>query len=622
MNDKGGRTAAFPMKEGFIQKRLDDNFQLWLERASLWGCFLLLSLGGLDYLVAPEHFRLFLQYRIAVSLLLLAGYFLTKRLPQRYLPELAFILVLACVIAIELMILHVGGHQSPYYVGLILLGISVVGFVPARFRFHLVITVMIYCVYLVPILLLDTISNYREFLISNTFMVLIFSTMLLMRYLGGKALVTDLGLQYELEQYRNHLEDVVAERTAELAGAIEDLRKEISERKRAEDDRRALQEQLLQMQKMESIGRLAGGIAHDFNNVLTAILSYTELCLMKLPEDHAISGHLNGIREASEKAAGLTHQLLAFSRKQALSMRAVDLSAVVESMAGMLKRVIGEDVELELNVSRAIRTVLADVGQVEQVIMNLAVNARDAMPKGGALLIGTTEVDAEDLPQHGPDAVRPGRYVLLTVRDSGAGMSREVRDRIFEPFFTTKEIGLGTGLGLATVYGIVKQHNGHIFVDSDLGRGTEFRVYLPAGNVQPLIPQGETPAALPQGSEMVLVVEDDAIIRGLLREVLESLGYQVIEAESGPDALRKAAEYGKRIDLLLTDVVMPGMNGRELADLLRRERPGMRILYLSGYTQDILIKQGVLEPGAALIQKPLTTGILAQTVRRVLDGLT
>jgi CheY-like chemotaxis protein len=354
--------------------------------------------------------------------------------------------------------------------------------------------------------------------------------------------------------------------------------------------------------------------------VLTAILSYTELCLMKLPEDHAVSGHLNGIREASEKAAGLTHQLLAFSRKQALSMQAVDLTVVVESMAGMLKRVIGEDVELRLDTSGSLRTVLADVGQVEQVIMNLAVNARDAMPAGGTLLIGTTGVDVDGRGQHGPDSIRPGGYVLLTVRDSGAGMPREVRDRIFEPFFTTKEVGMGTGLGLATVYGIVKQHNGYIFVDSDLGRGTEFRLYLPAGSTQPLIPRGEPSAALPRGSETVLVVEDDPLIRGLLREVLESFGYQVIEAGSGPEAAQRSGEHGERIDLLLTDVVMPGMNGRELADLLRRDRPGMRVLYLSGYTQDILTKQGVLEAGAALIQKPLTTGMLAQTVRRVLDG--
>ena len=607
-------------RQTYIERKRDEIFLLWLERASLWGCILFLSLSALDYVATPENFSRFLIYRLVISSLLVGAYFLLRHVPRRFLPGLAYLMGVAAATSIELMILRFGGHESPYYVGMILLGISVTGFVPAGFLFHVILTSTIFLIYLVPLLLAGPVGGHPDFVIAVVFMTLIFITLLLMRYLSGRALVEDLGLRYDLERYREQLEDVVADRTSELAGAIENLRQEIAERKRAEEDRRTLQEQLLQMQKMESIGRLAGGIAHDFNNVLTAILSYTELCLMKLPEDHAIQGHLTGIREASEKAAGLTHQLLAFSRKQALSMRAVDLSAVVESMVGMLKRVIGEDVALTLHTTNPLRTVLADVGQVEQVIMNLAVNARDAMPKGGTLSIGTTEVDVDERSQHGPDVVKPGRYVLLTVSDSGAGMSRKVRDRVFEPFFTTKEVGMGTGLGLATVYGIVKQHNGYIFVDSEPGRGTDFRVYLPAGNVQPLIPQRESTAALPQGSEVVLVVEDDPLIRELLREVLASLGYQVIEAGSGTEALQKAASQKERIDLLLTDVVMPGMNGRELADALRRERPGLRILYLSGYTQDILIRQGVLERGAALVQKPLTTGILAQTIRRVLDG--
>ena len=607
-------------RQAYVEKNLDDIFLLWFKRSMLWGCVLFLSLSLLDYAVIPQNFSRFLVYRLLISSLLLGAYFLVQRIPRRALYPLAFLLVVASAATIEMMILSFGGHESPYFAGMILLAIAVTGFIPARIGFHVLLAATMYLIYALPLLLGGSVNGHPDVIPATVFMALIFCTMLLMRYMSGKALVEELGLRYDLERYRERLEDVVADRTSELASAIEKLRQEISERKRVEEDRRVLQEQLLQLQKMESIGRLAGGIAHDFNNVLTAIMSYTELCLMKLPEDHNIRNHLTGIQEASEKAAELTHQLLAFSRKQALVMKAVDVSGVVQSMAGMLKRVIGEDVDLVLNTTDRLPTVLADVGQIEQVIMNLAVNARDAMPQGGTLSIGTNEVDVDKGALHGPDALAAGAYVLLTVSDSGAGMSRAVRDRIFEPFFTTKEVGMGTGLGLATVYGIVKQHSGSIFVDSEPGRGTSFRVYLPAGSVQQQIPRADSPALLPRGSEVVMMVEDDPIIRQLLREVLESLGYQVLEAGEGKEAVTKARDHSDRIDLLLTDVVMPGMNGRELADALRRERPGLRILYLSGYTRDILTRQGLLEQGAALVQKPLTTGILAQSVRRVLDG--
>jgi len=608
-------------KEEYIRNKLDDNFQLWLERASLWGCFLFLSLAGLDYLATPENFIRFQLYRAIVSLVLIGGYSLTKRIPRRHLPLLAFVMVLCCATAIELMILHFGGHESTYYVGMILLGISVVGFVPARFLFHVVIASTIYAVYLIPILVTESIAAHRDFLISNTFMVLIFSTMLLMRYLSGKALVAELGLQYDLEQYRERLEMVVEERTAALRDAVKDLKKEIVEHQRAEEERERLQAQLLQAQKMESIGRLAGGIAHDFNNILTAILSYAELSLMKLPANDPLRGHQISIQEASEKAAALTHQLLAFSRRQVLEMKAVDLNAVVTGIAKMLTRMIGEDVSLELKTGATVSTVRADESQLEQVLMNLAVNARDAMPSGGRLLIETADVDPDDVSLQALGMKAPGAHVMLSVTDSGAGMSTEVRERIFEPFFTTKELGRGTGLGLATVYGIVKQHGGHIIVDSEPGKGTIFRILLPLtagpGPQQAAEPSGP----LPEGTETLLVVEDDELVRGLIDEVLAPLGYRVLITASGDDALKTSDSFPGPVDLLLTDVVMPGMNGRQLAEVMRTRRPGIKGLFMTGYTQDALSTQGILEPGVALIHKPLRPGTLARQIRQVLDSI-
>ena len=608
-------------REAYIRKKLDDNFQLWCGRASLWGCFLFLSLGVLDYLATPENFFLFLRYRAVVSLFLLAGYFFTWRLPKAYLSTLAYVMVASAAIAIELMILNFGGHDSPYYVGMILLGISVVGFIPARFSFHIIIAIMIYTIYLFPILIIETITGHRDFVIANAFMVLIFSTMLLMRYMSGNALAAELGLQYDLEQYRERLEMVVEERTAELRHAVKDLKKEIVERQRAEAERKLLQAQLLQAQKMESIGRLAGGVAHDFNNILTAILSYAELSLMKLPQHDPLRGHLISIQEASEKAATLTHQLLAFSRRQVLEMKVVDLNDVIRGLAKMLTRMIGEDMPLELRTGATTSFVRADEGQIEQVLMNLAVNARDAMPSGGRLVIETADVNPDDAVLKSQGVADPGQYVMLSVTDSGAGMSAEVRERIFEPFFTTKELGRGTGLGLATVYGIVKQHGGHIIVDSEPGKGTIFRILLPLtagpGPQQAAEPSGP----LPEGTETLLVVEDDELVRGLIDEVLAPLGYRVLTTASGDDALKASDSFPGHVDLLLTDVVMPGMNGRQLAEVMRTRRPGIKVLFMSGYTQDALSTQGVLEPGVALIHKPLRAGTLARQIRQVLDSV-
>jgi PAS domain S-box-containing protein len=399
-----------------------------------------------------------------------------------------------------------------------------------------------------------------------------------------------------------------------LAGVVHIVR-DITDRKRGEEEQRRLQAQLVQAQKMESIGRLAGGIAHDFNNVLSAILGYSELGLFKTERSDPRWEIFNVIHESGQKASALIRQLLAFSRRQVLEVRAVDLHAVIGEFVRTFKPVIGEDVILEVRLQAGRSVVLADPNQLEQVIMNLVVNARDAMPSGGRLVVETAEADAAP-PATG---LPPGPVLTLLVRDSGVGMAPEVRDRVFEPFFTTKEVGKGTGLGLATVYGIVKQHRGAVAVESAPGSGSTFTVYLPLAEA----PAAETAEGgrplLPPGVETVLVVDDEPTIAGLVVDVLQPLGYRVFEAHDGEEALRVAAGIPGAIDLLLTDVVMPRVNGRDLAEALRRERPGLRVVFMSGYSEDIIAHHGVVEEGINYLPKPVLPSTVAIMVRKVLD---
>jgi signal transduction histidine kinase/CheY-like chemotaxis protein len=378
------------------------------------------------------------------------------------------------------------------------------------------------------------------------------------------------------------------------------------------------QDQLLQSQKMEAIGRLAGGIAHDFNNLLTVIAGQTYMLRNQTGAGPVREG-VERIEATAERAAELIRQLLAFSRKQVLQPGVLRLNAIVESMAPMLTRVIGEDVELTTRLDPRLLHVKADPTQIEQVIMNLAVNARDAMPGGGELTIETANlvVNACDLAQH-PD-VAPGAYVVLAVRDTGTGMDAETRRRLFEPFYTTKEPGKGTGLGLATVYGIVKQSGGHIWVASEPGRGATFTIYLPVVGEAADVPVVVPPDDVPGGTETILLVEDEGEVRALVREVLEERGYRVMVATGPREALHLAADRGTRIDLLLTDVIMPQMTGRALADLLTADRPTLPVMFMSGYADSAVVEHGVLQAGRAYLQKPFTPIQLARVVRRVLD---
>jgi PAS domain S-box-containing protein len=395
---------------------------------------------------------------------------------------------------------------------------------------------------------------------------------------------------------------------------------DITERRAAEAGRAQLEAQLRQAQKMEAVGQLAGGVAHDFNNLLAVIMGHSDLMLSVIDERDPLHQDAEAIRQASERAASLTHQLLAFSRRQLLQPQVVDLNALVEKMAGMLRRLIGEPIGLDTQLTPALGRVSADPGQIEQVVMNLALNARDAMPDGGRLLLATTNavLDREFAERHPGAGLGP--QVVLTVRDTGAGMSAETQARIFEPFFTTKEPGKGTGLGLSTVYGIVKQHRGYVGVQSAPGEGTTFRIYLPRVDAEPApVPVGAGRATSPGGSETILLVEDEAAVRSLMRKMLAQQGYAMLEAPDGPAALEVASRHAGPIHLLLTDVVMPRMRGRELAERLRGTRPDVRVLFVSGYTDDAL-GAPALPSGAAFLTKPFAPDALLRQVRALLDA--
>ena len=416
---------------------------------------------------------------------------------------------------------------------------------------------------------------------------------------------------------RGAIDYVLKQRPARLVSAVKRALQEAQEKA----ERKQLEQQLRQAQKMEAIGQLTGGIAHDFNNMLTVILGYSELLLKSLPTDAPLRDHVEQVKEAGERASLLTKQLLAFSRKQVLQPKVLDLNAVLTNMDRMLQRMIGEDITLVAVPSPGLWRVYADPSQVEQVMMNLAVNARDAMRNGGKVTIETANVELDDAYAREHVSVQPGPYVMLAVSDTGCGMDAETQARIFEPFFTTKEPGKGTGLGLSTVYGIVKQSRGYIWVYSEVGRGTAFKIYLPRGEgaVETVEP-GVAPAKTVRGSETILLAEDDHAVRALLRSTLQEHGYTVLEAHHGKHAIQVCEQHAGPIHLLVTDVVMPEMSGREVAEHLKPSRPNMKVLFMSGYTDKAIVHHGELDPGTAFLQKPFTPDALASKVREVLDA--
>jgi signal transduction histidine kinase/ActR/RegA family two-component response regulator len=397
-------------------------------------------------------------------------------------------------------------------------------------------------------------------------------------------------------------------------------RRDANSRKLAEEEKMRLEQQLQQAQKMEAIGRLAGGIAHDFNNLLTTISGNADLALLDIEEDDILRPSIEEIKSASKKAADLTRQLLAFSRKQIVEPEVVQVNEIVENLEKMLVRLIGEDIELKTIIYPDLEPIKADSGQIEQILMNLIVNARDAMQNGGSLTIKTSKIElVESYCEKHPN-LKPGRYAVITVSDTGCGMDEDTKARIFEPFFTSKPKGEGTGLGLATTFGIVKQHKGHIEVYTKPDVGTSFEIYLPVftGKVERQKEQDEYDQ-LPKGTETILLVEDDEIVQRVAIRILERLGYNVLRASNGRKAMALVEEYDKDIDLLITDIVMPGMSGDELAEELKELRPDVKVLYTSGYAEGAVVNSKVLESEECFLGKPYTQDSLSRKVRQILE---
>lgn len=427
------------------------------------------------------------------------------------------------------------------------------------------------------------------------------------------------GIQIDVTERKN-TEQALWQQNQKLAEINQNLELQISERKRAEQENEKLAEQLRQAHKMEALGRLAGGIAHDFNNLLVPIIGYTELSMINLPEDSKLYTNLDYIKQASERAAALIAQILAFSRKQVLEMKTVALNNIVSEFEVMIKRVIGEDIELHIDLNPVLCNVTADRSQIEQILMNLSANARDAMPNGGTLTIETDNIflDGDYAETH--IEVQPGHYAVISISDTGHGFDRETQKHLFEPFFTTKTNKKGTGLGLATVFGIVKQHQGNISCYSEPGQGTTFKIYLPRS--QDSLQEGhalEDKVADVTGTETILLVEDEAKVRSLIHDALETYGYLVIPAQTPAEALQLVEKHSPQINLLLTDVIMPGMNGKELYEALLPSMPTVKVLYMSGYTANVITHHGVLNQGVNFLQKPFSIWQLVKKIRGVLD---
>ncbi|MDP9132308.1 MAG: response regulator, partial [Nitrospirota bacterium] len=417
---------------------------------------------------------------------------------------------------------------------------------------------------------------------------------------------------------------IFKQRLGRLVPSIKRTLRELDERlerKRAEDALRVSEKQFRQAQKMEAVGRLAGGLAHDFNNLLTVIMGHSQVLLGELTSGNPIRAKIEEMQKAGERATSLIRQLMAFSRKQAVEPKVLPLNSVVGNVESMLRRLIGEDIQLVIRPDPHDGYVKADPGQLEQVIMNLVVNARDAMPNGGLLAIETSQAELTRTPMHHLQPLPLGQYVKLTVTDTGSGMDTDVLSHLFEPFFTTKEEHKGTGLGLSTVFGIVTTCGGGLDVWSQVGHGTTFDLYFPRVNPQALtVHATEPPGCLRQGSETILLVEDDTSVRDLVRNELAKIGYQVLEAKNGIEACLTATQQNCHVDLLLTDVVMPGMNGRDLAQHLSVIRPNLRVLFISGYLDDICVNNGMDPHRTTFLQKPFTPDVLLRTVRALLDS--
>ena len=601
-------------REEYIKQKYDQYLYYWSNITFGASVPVVLSLSFLDYLASPSNFIRFLVYRIITSICLIILLLINRIKVDRRYQNILLNIGGACVAAmVAVMINRFGGHQSVYFAGYLVIVIFMLGFIPFTFKACLFSAFMFYAIYFVPILIYDTITNKPFFISASIFLVASTVSMVLLRYIFHKRLEQEFGLQYDLERYQNVLEAQVEERTAQLSKTVADLESEIAERKK-------LEEQLLHAEKMKAVGTLTGGIAHEFNNILSSIIGYGEMLQEKISIDDPLRRYVDIIYSSGTRAAELTGNLLAFSRKQIIHPQPVRINGILKEADILLSKIIGEDIALKTMLSDRDPVVHIDPGQLEQILFNLAANARDAMPNGGSLIIesGWMEMDDETIKVRSYG--KRGTYAIISVTDSGSGIDERTKARIFEPFFTTKEVGKGTGLGLSTVYGIVKQNNGYINVYSEPGMGTTFKIYLP-------MIQSEHEGPLPvlmdissvKGSETILVAEDDKVVREFTINILESAGYKTIEANNGVDAAHKFLENQDRIHLLLLDVIMPGKNGKEVYDEARKIKPGIKALFLSGYSENIIHTRGILEKGIEFLPKPISKNDLLVKIREILD---
>jgi two-component system, cell cycle sensor histidine kinase and response regulator CckA len=409
----------------------------------------------------------------------------------------------------------------------------------------------------------------------------------------------------------------------EIISYLADVAWEFIERKRAEEERARLEQQLMQVQKLESVGRLAGGVAHDINNMMSVVIGYSEMALMRLDASDPVYHNIKESLEAAKKSSAMVRQLLAFARKQTLEIKPLDLNTVITEFLKMLRRTLRENIHVETRLSPSLSMIDGDIGQIEQVIMNLAVNAQDAMSDGGELMIETADIHLKNVRSGLHEGIVPGHYVLLSVHDTGCGIDKKTMDKIFDPFFTTKEAGKGTGLGLSTAYGIIMQHGGNIKVHSEPGKGTSVVVYFPRRTETVMKPEPQKTMVFQtrlRGTETVLLVEDSDVVREISREILKDWGYTVLEADNGKSALEIFLSFQDSIELLITDVIMPDINGKALYDKLKALNPNLKVLYISGYTADIIDRHGVLDAGVKFIQKPFSIQGFTAKVREALDG--
>ena len=553
-----------------------------------------------DYFYVPDKFLLFAGIRMVIipsCLLVNAAVKRTRSLPtiQAWGAFYAF----ANAILITIMAFHAGGKSSAYYAGLNLCAISAGSFIPWTSGALLCNLALIYFPFFAWSFVTWGEQGNSIFIANSFFMASTVVITLVIRHFNEKYRMSAIRSRVALDEELDRRAKIIKEKSEEAI---------------------CLEQQFRQAQKMEAVGRLAGGIAHDFNNILMVIQSYTEMLRDNLPVHDGLRKNTEQVLKAANRATSLTRQMLAFSRKQILSPVVLDLNAVIDETAKMLKRLIGEDIEFRVLLAESLWAIEADPDQIVQVVMNLCVNARDAMAQGGTLTIATANVVAEEGNLGMRPYVAPGDYVELSVTDTGIGISKDMQENIFEPFFTTKEVGKGTGLGLATVYGIAKQSGGYVWVDSALGHGARFTIYLP--RVEQAIAPGlsATAEARPRGMETILIAEDEEALRESMRDFLRSLGYTVLAASSGPKALALASAHPGPIELLITDVVMPKMSGRELSEMLGSLRPDLKTIYMSGYTDDAVLRHGVQKLGTAFLQKPFSLGALAREVRGRLAG--